>query len=136
MNHGSVDLDPLIGLDDERMPLRGRLLKLPNLREQYLAHVREIAEESLDWEKLGPVVAEQRALIEGAVREDTRKLGTTEEFLRATSPEATSDEANGEAKTDQPAARRGISLRDFAEKRREYLLKYKEPKTGDPTAIK
>jgi hypothetical protein len=135
MNHGGVDLDPLIGLDDERMPLRGRLLKLPNLREQYLAHVREIAEESLDWEKLGPVVAEQRALVEEAVKADTRKLGTTEEFLQATAPDATIDEAKSKAKVDE-ARRRGMSLRDFAEKRREYLLNYQEPTTGDQAAVR
>lgn len=126
MNHGGVDLDPLVGLDDERMPLRGRLLKLPHLREQYLAHVREIAEKSLDWKQLGPVVAQQRALIAEAVEADTRKLGTTEAFLEATAPDATSSKASGEAMAEEPP-RRGMSLRDFAEKRREYLLKY-QPK--------
>lgn len=123
MNHGSVDLDPLIGLDDERMPLRGRLLKLPNLREKYLAHVREIAEESLDWEQLGPIVAEQRALIEEAVSEDTRKLGTTQAFVEATAPGPTSENTAGDTG-------RAMSLRDFASKRREYLLTYKEPASG------
>jgi hypothetical protein len=122
MNHGGVDLDPLVGLDDERMPLRGRLLRLPNLRAKYLEHVREIAEKSLDWEQLGPIVAQQRALVEEAVKADTRKLSTTEAFLEATAPESTSGD---EASAGQP--RRGMSLRDFADKRRAYLLKYEEP---------
>ena len=120
MEHGSVDLDPLVGLDNERTPLRGRLLKLPNLREQYLAHVREIAQASLDWDHLGPVVAQQRALIEKAVEQDTRKLGTTEAFKESTSPVAASADAK-----QGDERRRPKSLRDFAEQRRKFLLDYK-----------
>src|SRR5262249_14431991 len=41
-------LDPLIGLDDPRKPLRSRLLAVPSLRARYLKYVRQIAEESLD----------------------------------------------------------------------------------------
>jgi hypothetical protein len=128
MEHGSVDLDPLIGLENERTPLRSRLLKLPNLREQYLAHVREIAEEiaeeSLDWDYLGPIVAQERALIEEAVEQDTRKLSTTEAFKETTAPEATSVDA----KKGDPR-RRPKSLRDFAEQRRKFLLDYKSHKS-------
>jgi len=125
MEHGSVDLDPLVGLDNERTPLRGRLLKLPKLREQYLANVREIAKTSLDWNYLGPIVAEERALIEKAVEADTRKLSTTEAFKETTSPAAT---AAGAKQGD--AGRRPKSLRDFAEQRRKFLLgyNYKAPK--------
>jgi spore coat protein CotH len=47
------DLDPLIGLDDLRKPLRSRLLAVPRLKARYLAHVRTIAEDKLDWKKLG-----------------------------------------------------------------------------------
>jgi hypothetical protein len=122
MNHGSVDLDPLIGLEDERMPLRGRLLKLPHFKAQYLEHVREIAEQDLDWQHLGTIVAAERALIEEAVKADTRKLGTTDDFLNATSPEPAKTPS---ASPDERP--RGMSLRDFAEKRRKYLLEYKEP---------
>jgi hypothetical protein len=122
MNHGGVDLDPLVGLDDERMPLRSRLLKLPNLRAKYLEHVHEIADKSLDWEHLGPIVAQQRALVEAAIQADTRKLATTEAFLEATAPEV----SHSESATAGPPLR-ATSLRDFADQRREYLLRYEEP---------
>jgi hypothetical protein len=115
MGEGGVDLDPLTGLDNERTPLRGRLLKIPRLRDKYLGHIREIAEQSLDWKFLGPIVAQQRVLIEKAVEEDTRKLSTLEAFQKYTSPEI-------EKSAD---TRRSTSLRDFAEKRRAYLLQYK-----------
>jgi hypothetical protein len=54
---GSVELDPLIGLNDPRKPLRSKVLAVPGLRAKYLQHVRTIAEKSLGWKDLGPVVA-------------------------------------------------------------------------------
>jgi len=119
--HGGIDLDPLVGLDNQRMPLRGRLLKTPRLREKYLAHVRKIAEDSLDWAWLGPMVAQQRALIEEAVQQDTRMLSTPDAFLQATAPDAGAQAATAKDR------RRGGTLREFADQRREYLLKYKQP---------
>jgi hypothetical protein len=109
---GGVKLDPLVGLDNERMPLRNKLLAVPELKARYLEYVRAIAEDSLDWNKLGPVVAGYRALIRDAVERDTKKLGTFEAFLTVTSDES--------AKADENA--REISLRTFADKRRAYLL--------------
>ncbi len=105
---GGVDLDPLVGLDSERMPLRSRLLAIPALREKYLEHMRSIAEGALDWETLGPFVESQRELIEEAVRRDTKKLASYEQF----------DEAVG-------------ALQEFANKRREYLLEYQVSKDLD-----
>jgi spore coat protein CotH len=109
---GGVKLDPLVGLDNERMPLRSKLLAVPELKARYLEYVRAIAENSLDWNKLGPVVADHRALIRDAVERDTKKLSTFEAFLKATSDESVKADAN----------EREISLRTFADKRRAYLL--------------
>jgi spore coat protein CotH len=111
----NLDVDPLHGLDDAKKPLRSRLLAVPSLRERYLDHVRTIAEKSLDWSKLGPVVAQYRALIEKEVESDTRKLATFAAFQAATSDTPPTDET-----------RRGghgaMNLREFAEKRSAYLL--------------
>ena len=85
------------------------------MREKYLQHVRTIAEKSLDWKVLGPVVAGYRALIEKEVEADTRKLESFEEFEKTTANEA----ATGGA----PGGRRSLSLRTFADQRRAYLLK-------------
>lgn len=110
--HGGVDLDPLVNVDNPRMPLRSRLLKVPHLREKYLQYIRAIAEESLSWENLGPVVEQYRDVIDKEVEIDTKKLDTYEAFTTATSP--TVDEDDSE---------QGSSLRAFADKRREFLLK-------------
>jgi spore coat protein CotH len=110
---GGVDLDPLVGLNDPRTPLRSKLLAVPALRAKYLQNIRTIAEKSLDWQTLGPVVAQYRALIEKEVESDTRKLDSYEAFLRATAD-------------TPPADGRGSNLRAFADQRRKYLLDYKE----------
>ena len=114
---GSVDLDPLVGLADARKPLRSKILAVPALRAKYLANVREIAEKQLDWKSLGPVVAGYLALIAAEVKADTRKLESTEAFLRTTADDAT-----------QPGRGHEFPLRAFADGRRKFLLGYQEKK--------
>ena len=111
---GGVKLDPLVALDDSRTPLRGKLLAVPGLRAKYLRCVRTIAETSLDWKKLGPVVAQCRKLIEPEVKADTRKLSSFEAFEQSTADEV--GDGRGGAST----------LRSFAEQRRAFLLDYHE----------
>lgn len=116
---GGMELDPLIGLDDPRKPLRSKVLAVPGLRERYLHHVRTVAEKSLDWKRLGPVVAQYRQLIEKEVEADTRKLSSYDAFLRVTAESP--DEARG-------SRGRELSLRTFAEVRGKFLLDYQPPK--------
>ncbi|HYE63557.1 MAG TPA: CotH kinase family protein [Phycisphaerales bacterium] len=111
---GGVELDPLIGMDDLRKPLRSRLLRVPALRERYLEKVRSLADRSLNWDHLGPRVRELRTLIEPYVRAETRRETPFEAFDRATA-----DTPPGEGQG------RSRSLRAFAEKRRAFLLAYK-----------
>ena len=115
-------LDPLIGMDDAGKPLRSRLLAVPALKARYLDHVRTLAEE-LDWDRLRPVVAQYRALIEGEVTADTRKLSSTDEFIRAVSESPT-----GSAEAAGPRPKMG--LRAFADGRRSYLLSRPEVKVS------
>ncbi|HKB03135.1 MAG TPA: CotH kinase family protein, partial [Gemmataceae bacterium] len=105
---------------DVRKPLRSKVLAVPSLKAKYLAMVRRIADEDLDWKNLGPVVAGYRKLIEKEVEADTRKLDSFEAFQRATADTAT---AVGRG--------REMSLRAFSDGRRKYLIDYKEAK---PTA--
>lgn len=111
-----VETDPLVGLDDPYKPLRSKLLKVPSLREKYLRNVRTIATDWLDWKKLGPVVAKNRALIEKEVELDTRKLTSLDQFRRTTADTPGGGGAFGRSGT----------LRDFADQRRAYLLKHPE----------
>jgi hypothetical protein len=123
-----VELDPLIGLEDAKKPLRSRVLAVPSLRERYLAHVRTIAEESLDWAKLGPLVAQYRALIEKEIAADTRKLSSFATFQKVTA-----DAAEPSADPAQPGQHPGsMSLRAFADQRRAYLSNHPEIKKLAP----
>jgi hypothetical protein len=104
----SVELDPLVGLDDPTKPLRSRLLAVPRLRATYLGYVRDIAAKWLDWKTLGPIALRYQALIAPDVRRDTRKLYGFEAF-----------DANG-------------STRSFADGRRAYLLGRLSTRSGAP----
>ena len=106
--HGGVDLEPLVDIDNERMPLRSRLLAVPELRERYLEYVKAIATNSLDWQELGPVVDGYRGLISPVVKQDTRMSNSFEAFNQATR----SDRID-----EQP-----MSLHKFAVERRKFLL--------------
>lgn len=110
---GGMSLDPLIGLDNERKPLRSRLLAVPELRERYLKYVKQIAEHSMDWDQLGLQIDRYRSLIDEAVQLDTRKLDSHEAFLNATTIE-TGEDGNG------PSG----SLQDFFRRRQSFLLNY------------
>ena len=100
---GGIMLDPLIGLDDTSKPLRSKLLAVPALRVRYLAYVREIAENWLDWRTLGPLASKYRALIAKDVLADTKKLYTSDAFEAAS--------GNGDE-----------SVKAFADGRRAFLL--------------
>jgi spore coat protein CotH len=110
---GGVRLDPLTAGMDSRKPLRTRLLGSPALKKQYLEMIRKIADEQLDWKKLGPVVASYRKLIEKEVEADTRKLYPLSAFRAAVSE---SSEGSG----------REMSLKAFCDQRRKFLLEHPE----------
>ncbi|WP_439623774.1 CotH kinase family protein [Gemmata sp.] len=123
-----VELDPLVGLDDTRKPLRSKVLAVPALRAKYLENVRTIAADALDWKKLGPVVAGYRTLIEKEVEADTRKLDSFEAFQRLTAENpgpAAQPPAGGGGGFRGPQA---MNVRAFAEQRQKYLLNYQPPK--------
>jgi hypothetical protein len=114
-----ADLDPLTGLSDARKPLRSKLFAVPALRVKYLGYVGRIAEEWLDWRKLGRVVARHRGLIEKEVEIETRRLDSYGDFQRATADIA---------EASPPRGRPLMSLRTFADQRRQYLLHHAEVK--------
>jgi hypothetical protein len=115
--NGGINLDPLVNLNDQRKPLRGKILAVPSLRAKYLENVHTIAEKSFDWKKIGPLVADYRKLVEKELEADTKKLEPLEAFQRTTDNEP----AAGSRGREMP-------LRTFFDQRRKYLLEYKEVK--------
>lgn len=118
-----VKLDPLAGIDDPDKPLLHRLLAVPSLRERYLGFVRTIAETWLDWNKLGPLAQQYQAVIAEDVKSDTHKLYPTEAFAKGVTEDLEEPGFRG--------PRRNLSLKSFAEQRREYLLSYDPGQRAD-----
>lgn len=126
-------MDPLMGLNDASKPLRSKLLAVPALKQRYLSYVRTIAEDWLDWNKLGPIVEDYSKLIGPYVEADTKKFTSYDAFLTAVNARAASDSPVAEPVPggSAPEGRgpggpggRGprLSIRQFAEQRRDYLL--------------
>jgi hypothetical protein len=108
---GGVELDPLVGLTDTSKPLRSKLLAVPSLKKRYLEHVRTIADESLDWKNLEPVVSAFTKLIGSEIEADTRKLSSYKDFEEAVS-------------STNPEGRGRMGLKQFADQRRAFLLNF------------
>ena len=118
---GGPTLDPLVAMEDEGKPLRSRLLKVPALREKYLAHVKELATVELEPQAFAARIQELRELIEGRIAVETRGLSDHAGFLAATAaPGVTATASEG----GEPRMRSRLSLNTFAQKRREFLLQW------------
>jgi hypothetical protein len=100
---------------------------VPALKARYLAHVKTIAEEWLDWQKLGPIVADYAQRIEPEVAADTRKLSSLDAFHKAVSPDEKPEQS---AERGRPQ----LSIRQFAEQRRKFLLNHPAITGNEPKA--
>ena len=90
-----VRLPPFAGADDPEKALLYSLLKVPALRARYLSYVRDMAEQWLDWERIGPLAKQLQAVIAGDIQSDTRKLDTTENFTARVTRDREASAARG-----------------------------------------
>lgn len=109
-------LDIFAGSEDANKALLNKLLAVPALRARYVGYTKDIAQNWLDWKKLGPLVSQWQALIAADVKADNRKLLSTDAFTKA----VTQDNVGGGF---GPTAAPSMSLKSFVEQRRAYLLK-------------
>jgi hypothetical protein len=108
-----AQLDPFATISDTNKALLHKLLVAPELRTRYLGYIRDIAEKWLDWNRLGPIVEQYRAVIAADVPKDTRKLLTTAEFTTG---------VYGDSTTGSPPS--PSTLKGFADQRRAFLLSH------------
>ena len=118
---GGVKLEPLVAANDSSKPLISKLLAVPSFRARYLGYVRDVAEKWLDWSRLGPLAQQYHSLIAEEVKKDTRKLDSTEAFLKGLT-EDVQGAGGGFGRGGK------ISLKRFAEERRAYLLAHPDVK--------
>jgi hypothetical protein len=119
-----VALSPLEGSRDGSKALLYRLLMVPELRAAYLGHVRDVAENWLDWDRLGPVAERYRALIADSVAADPRKLYSTAEFDLSFDGSG----CRGGGGFGGPPS---LSIRTFVEQRQAYLLDWLDSNLAD-----
>ena len=126
-------LSPVSQENDMMRPVISRLLAIPHLRARYLAHVRTIANEWLDWDVLQPIIAEYQSLADAEVKADDKKLYAYEAF--ATSH--IKDQGGGGGGPGGGRGSRGgrmtPSFKRFVEERAEYLLNHSEINKPTPT---
>jgi hypothetical protein len=112
-------LSPFAGEENESLPLLNRLLANPRLRSRYVAHVRTITDQWLDWDTIGPIIEQYRDLIRNDVIADTRKLHSTSEFENSVDQDGT-------------GGRAAPGLKPFVLGRRQYLLENAELRKPHP----
>ena len=110
----SAELYPLAGIDEADKPLLAKLLLVPAFRQQYLGYVRDITENWLDWNKLGPVAKQYRDLIAADVNKETHKANSYEHFVQEFDQDTSAGERDGDA---------APSLKNFVVERRKFLLR-------------
>ena len=120
-----ASLDPLAMTQSNVRPLIRRLLSNANLRARYLAHVRTIVDEWLDWKTLGPVFEDYRALAAEDVLSDPHNLADFGEFFDSDIAEA----AGGGPFGAPPGVKR------FADARGAFLLKHPELAKPRPSVL-
>ncbi len=118
-------LEPLSMLQSDVRPLIRRLLANDRWRARYLAHVRTLVDQWLDWGKLGPVFEEYRALIGEEVLADTHNLSSFADFFDADLAEA----AGGGPFGIPPGLKR------FVDERRKFLVEHAELAKPHPEIV-
>lgn len=114
-------LDPFAGESDPNKALLHKLLAVPALRAKYLGYVKEIASTWLVWSKIEPLATSWQKLIAADVHADNRKLYSNEAFDKGLTEETTYPKMGPMGNSPH------MSLKQFVEDRRKFLLDYKEP---------
>ena len=123
-------LSPVSQENDMMRPVISRLFAIPHLRARYLAHIRTIADEWLDWDVLQPIIAEYQSLVDTEVKADDKKLYAYEAF--ATSQTKDQGGGGGGGRGGR-GGRSTPSFKRFVEERAEYLLNHPEINKPTPT---
>lgn len=108
---------PLTHADNPLRPVISRLVGVPEWKARYIAHVKTVLNEWLDWNKIEPIILEYHDLIDTEVQQDDKKLYSYENFQ---------DSVEGEQGGRTP------SFKQFITRRREYLLNH--PDLTKPTS--
>ncbi|MDE0043620.1 MAG: CotH kinase family protein, partial [Candidatus Poribacteria bacterium] len=126
-------LSPVAQEYDEMRPVIKRLFAIPHLRARYLAHVRTIVTDWLDWDKLEPIITTYQSLIDVEVKADDKKLYPYESFATSHIKEQT--RGIGQGGGGRLGRGSTPSFKQFITERRDYLLFHREIKKSTPVIL-
>ncbi|MDE0485321.1 MAG: CotH kinase family protein [Candidatus Poribacteria bacterium] len=109
-------VSPTTHAENPMRPVISRLLDIPEWKARYIAHVRTVVDEWLDWEVLEPVIKEYHTLIDAEVQKDDKKLDSYQRFVES---------------IDGDEGGRIPSFKRYVTQRREVLLNH--PELSKPT---
>jgi hypothetical protein len=124
-------LSPVAQEGTDVLPVISRLLAIPHLRARYLAHIRTIAKEWLDWQTLGPMINDYISLIDDGVKADDKKLYDYDAFTNSPGPDEEGDDSGGGG--GGFGHRSSPSFKRFITERREFLQEHPEINKPTPT---
>lgn len=110
-------LMPLGPLDDPANVLYAKLLAAPSLRARYLSYVREIADNWLNWQRLGPIAKAAQATIIGDVKRETHSPTGYIRFVQDLDQDTAASEGRTRDSTVAP------NLKAFIEERLIFIQK-------------
>ena len=111
---------PLTHSENPLRPVISRLLGVPAWKARYIAHVKTVMNDWLDWNKIEPIISEYHTLIDAEVQRDDKKLYSYDEF---------------ENSIEGGQGGRTPSFKQFITRRREYLLSHQELNKPTPKII-
>ena len=126
-------LSPVSQENDMMRPIIRRLFAIPHLRARYIAHVRTIADEWLDWDVLQPIIAAYQSLVDAEVKADDKKLYTYEAFATSHIKDQSGGGGGSGGGRGGRGGRTTPSFKRFVEERAEYLLNHSEINKPTPT---
>jgi hypothetical protein len=126
-------LSPVAQEHTDSLPVIKRFLAIPHLRARYLAHIRTIIKEGLDWQILEPMIKDYMALIDKEVKADDKKLYGYDAFASNRGQGEEADDSGGGGWGFGP--RSSPSFKLFVTERRKFLQEHPEINKPTPTIL-
>jgi len=124
-------LSPVAQEQTDSLPVISRLLAIPHLRARYLAHIRTIIKEWLEWQILRPMINDYITLIDEEVKADDKKLYDYDAFASNRGKDEEGDDSGGGGGGFGHGS--GPSFKRFVTERRKFLLEHPEINKPTPT---
>ena len=126
-------LSPVAQAQTASLPVIKRFFAIPHLRARYLANIRTIVKEWLDWQILEPMINDYMTLIDEEVKADDKKLYNYDAFANSRGQGEEADNSGGGGR--EFGHRSSPSFKGFVTERRKFLQEHPEINKPTPTIL-